>query len=77
VREGERGEYVDYVAAEQTTMAIGAILSAMLAAGSISQAEYQEVEQLMTEVYAAVEKDEQYRPSAHLGALQRLKGAAR
>ena len=76
VREGERGEYVDYVAAEQTTMAMGVILSAMADAGWISAAEYQEVEALMTDVYAAVEKDEQYRPGAHLGALQRLKGAA-
>jgi hypothetical protein len=31
----------------------------------------------MTDVYAAVEQDEQFRPSAHLGALQRLKGVAR
>jgi len=76
VREGERGEYIDYVAAEQTTMAMGAILSAMADAGWISEAEYQEVEKLMTDVYAAVEEDERYRPSAHLGALQRLKGAA-
>jgi hypothetical protein len=72
VREGERGEYVDYVAAEQTTMAIGSILSAMLETGAITEAEQAEVEQVMSELYAAVERDEQYRPSAHLGALRRL-----
>jgi hypothetical protein len=77
VREGERGEYIDYVAAEQTTMAMGVILSALADAGWISEAEYLEVEKLMTDVYAAVEQDEQFRPSAHLGALQRLKGVAR
>lgn len=76
VREGERGEYIDYVAAEQTTMAIGSILSTMLDAGAITQAEYRRVEQIMADLYAAVERDEQYRPGAHLGALQRLKDAA-
>ena len=76
VAEGERGEYIDYVAAEQTTMAIGSILSEMLEAGSITQAEYGRIEKIMADMYAAVERDEQYRPSAHLGALQRLKGAA-
>jgi hypothetical protein len=30
----------------------------------------------MADLYAAVAKDEQYRPSAHLGALRRLKAAA-
>ena len=77
VREGERGEYIDYVAAEQNTMATGVVLSAMQDAGAISQAEYQQIEQLMADLYAAVEKDEQYRPSAHLNALERLKGATR
>lgn len=75
VREGERGEYIDYLAAEQNTMAMGAILSTMAAAGWINEAQYLEVEKLMTDVYAAVEQDERYRPSAHLDALQRLKAA--
>jgi hypothetical protein len=77
VREGERGEYIDYVAAEQTTMAIGSILSALLESGAISEAEQGQVEQVMSELYAAVERDEQYRPSAHLGALRRLSGVTR
>jgi hypothetical protein len=77
VREGERGEYIDYVAAEQNTMATGVVLSAMQDAGAISQAEFQQIEQLMADLYAAVEKDEQYRPSAHLNALERLRGATR
>ena len=58
-------------------MAMGVVLSALADAGWISEAEYLEVEKLMADVYAAVEKDEQYRPSTNLGALQRLKGATR
>jgi hypothetical protein len=77
VQEGERGEYIDYVAAEQTTMAISSILSTMLDAGLIAQAEHDRIEQVMAELYSAVERDEQYRPSAHLGALRRLQSAAR
>jgi hypothetical protein len=77
VSEGGRGEYVDYVAAEQTTMAIGSILSSMRAAGFLNEGEYDGVQRVMDEMYAAVEKDEQYRPTVHLAALRRLQTAAR
>jgi Cytochrome c554 and c-prime len=76
VKEGERGEYIDYVAAEQTTMAIGSIVTALLDSGSVSETEYRRIEQVMADLYAAVAKDEQYRPSTHLGALRRLREAA-
>jgi Cytochrome c554 and c-prime len=77
IQEGERGEYVDYVAAEQTTMAIGSILAAMRDAGWIDEAEYGRVEQVMADMYAAVERDEQYRPNTQLGALRRLEQTVR
>ena len=76
VKEGERGEYIDYMAAEQTTMALGSILTAMIDQGAISEAERGPVEKVMADLYAAVDKDEQYRPSAHLAALRRLQAAA-
>ncbi|HSA82828.1 MAG TPA: multiheme c-type cytochrome [Geminicoccaceae bacterium] len=76
VKEGERGEYIDYVAAEQNTMAIGAVLTSMLETGAISAEEYEPVEQVMADLYAAVAKDEQYRPSTHLAALRRVRAAA-
>jgi Cytochrome c554 and c-prime len=76
VKEGERGEYIDYVAAEQNTMAIGSVLTSMLDIGAISAQEYEPVEQVMADLYAAVAKDEQYRPSAHLAALRRVRAAA-
>jgi hypothetical protein len=77
VSEGARGEYVNYVAAEQTTMAMGDILTAMKAAGWVGDEEYDRVKKQMDEVYAAVAQDEQYRPTAHLAALRRLQAAAR
>lgn len=72
VREGERGEYVDYVAAEQTTMAIGAVLSAMQNAGYIEESETARIEGVMDQLYASVEEDERYAPAATLDALKRL-----
>lgn len=77
VKEGTRGEYVDYVAAEQNTMAIGSILSAMRQADWIGQAEYDRTQKLMDEMYATVAQDERYRPTAHLAALRRLQGVGR
>ena len=72
VREGLRGEYVDYVAAEQTTMAISTIVEAMSVEGLLSDAEYAGYEQVVNDLYKAVEKDEQYRPGVHLDALRRV-----
>lgn len=77
VREGTRGEYIDYVAAEQTTMAMGSILETMREQAWISDAEYSRAEAVMNDLYAAVQKDEQYRPATHLAALRRLQAAAR
>lgn len=77
VKEGARGEYIDYVAAEQTTMAIGSILAAMRDAGWLAEGEYAQAEKVMDEMYAAVAEDERYRPTVHLAALRRLQATAR
>lgn len=70
VAEGKRGEFIDYVAAEQTTMAIGTIAQAMSDAGLLSDAEFDQLAGVMEQLYAAVENDERYQPSVHLKALQ-------
>lgn len=77
IAEGKRGEYIDYVAAEQTTMAMGTILTAMRDAGWMGDAEYALIEKDMAEIYDSVKDDERYRPSAYLAALQRLEEGAR
>jgi hypothetical protein len=73
VEAGENGEYSDYVAAEQTTMAIGTIATAMRDAGYLDEASFGRYEAAMDEMYAVVEDDERYRPSAHLTALRKLR----
>ena len=77
VREGSKGEYVDYMVAEQTTMAIGTLVQAMRDAGVIPEAEAAQVEALMDEMYAAVGEDERYRPTVALNAMKRVQSAAR
>ena len=74
VAEGQRGEYIDYVAAEQTTMAIGTIAQAMAVEGWLSDAEFGKFEDVMNRLYSAVDNDERYEPSVHLKALQRVSG---
>lgn len=74
VREGRRGEYIDYVAAEQTTMAIGTIAQAMAVEGWLSDSEFASFETTMGQLYSAVENDERYQPGVHLKALQRVSG---
>ena len=70
VAEGRRGEYTDYVAAEQTTMAIGTIAQAMSDAGLLENSEFDQLAGVMEQLYAAVENDERYEPTVHLKALQ-------
>ena len=77
VREGTKGEYVDYMVAEQTTMAMGTLVQAMQDAGVIDDAEAARVEAVMDEMYQAVAEDERYRPKVALDALKRVQSAAR
>jgi hypothetical protein len=74
VAESRKGETVDYVAAEQTTMAIGAILAAMRQADWISEQDFAANQQVMDQLYQAVEQDERYRPARHQAGIVRLKG---
>ena len=77
VREGTKGEYVDYMVAEQTTMAMGTLVQAMQDAQVISDAEADRVQAVMDELYQAVAEDERYRPKVALDALKRVQTVAR
>jgi hypothetical protein len=72
---GTRGDYVDYAAAEQATMAITAALDGMKAGKMVSEAQYKALMAALDGAYAAVEKDENYSPRQFLTALQAF-GAA-
>lgn len=75
ITHGLRGEYVDYAAAEQATMALAAIIDAMKDAEMLSPPQYQSLIAVLNKCYDAVEKDEAFEPKKFLGALQSLEAA--
>lgn len=75
LNEGLSGEYVDYAAAEQATMAASAMLQTMVDDGMISREQYIELSAVLNDCYSAIEKDEEYNPRQFLAALQKLQSA--
>lgn len=75
IERGLKGDYADYAAAEQATMAISSILDAMKMAGVVSDPQYKDLAGVLDQAYKAVEKDEAYNPRQFLSALQAF-GAA-
>ena len=70
IAEGLSGEYVDYAAAEQATMALASILSAMRSAGVVDEGQYNAMNEALNGLFDAVAKDEEYRPPAYVEALR-------
>lgn len=76
ISEGFAGEYVDYAAAEQTTMAMSALISAMQQAGVVNDAQVKSMNGALEKLYAAVAKDEEYKPASFTAALREFQAAA-
>ena len=70
VKEGTSGEYVNYMAAEQATMALGSIVAAMRTSSLIDEAQYKTMKTALDKCYDAVAKDEQYSPATYRTALE-------
>jgi len=75
VKEGATGEYNDYAAAEQATMALSAIINALRASGGIGDAQFKSLNTALEQAYKAVEKDEAYQPKTFQAALQAIEAA--
>jgi Cytochrome c554 and c-prime len=73
--EGLKGEYVDYAAAEQATMALNAVVDALKKAGMLSEAQQKNLGEAINGLYDAVAKDANYKPATFKSALQRFEGA--
>jgi len=73
---GIKGRYVDYAAAEQAAMALGAISDAMSQAGFVTEAQYAALSGQIAAVFKAVEKDEAYSRSQFRSALKGLQLAS-
>ena len=70
---GLGGEYRDYPGAEQATMAMSAIINAMLNVGAIDKKQFEPLNAALEKCYAAVEKDEEYSQQAFVTALKAFK----
>ncbi|MEQ9640270.1 MAG: multiheme c-type cytochrome [Alphaproteobacteria bacterium] len=75
VQNGLSGEYVDYAAAEQATMAVGSLLATWRKIGGLGEAQFNELNASLDAAFKAVENDESYRPAAYRSALQNFKAA--
>ena len=75
VKFGFDGQYVDYSGAEQATMALGVILSAMRDTGAIGNAQYTSANKALGGLYKAVEKPDSYRHGTFLAALRTAQAA--
>jgi len=67
---GLAGQYVDYHGAEQATMALGVITTAMRDTGAISKKQFGAINKALGGVYKAVEKDEGYSHKTFVAALR-------
>ncbi|MCB2106317.1 MAG: hypothetical protein KDE14_01395 [Rhodobacteraceae bacterium] len=75
IARGLKGDYVDYSAAEQATMAMSAILDAMARAGAMSEQQHLDMVKVLDGAYAAILKDEEYNPRQFLAVLQDIEAA--
>jgi len=73
---GLGGEFLDYAAAEQATMAMASIVNAMRDTGVTDEAQRKALDAAMNRAYEAVGKDEQYKPAAFVEALKQIQAAA-
>lgn len=70
VEEGMAGEFADYAAAEQATMALASVIETMKIAKLIDEERLGQLEAAIDSCFAAVEKDELYRPEVYIEALK-------
>jgi hypothetical protein len=65
-------DFIEYAGAEQATMALSSIVSAMRNTGMLNDAQLKTANAALNKLYAAVEKDEEYRPATYNVALQEM-----
>jgi hypothetical protein len=63
-------DYVEYSAAEQATMALSSIVSAMRNVGMLTEPQFKTVNAALDKLYDAVAKDEEYRAPTFVAALR-------
>lgn len=77
INENSESSYLDYVAAEQSTLALSTILSGLQRTGGINDNEFNRLNKAMDAIYKSVESDERYKPSDFKSALIAFQTAAK
>jgi len=72
----QKGEFVDYAAAEQATMALQSIIAAMKQQKFIEQAQADSMSKALEKLLTATAKDEEYKPDVFRAALQEFQAVA-
>ena len=67
---GLSGEYVDYAGAEQASMALGTIVTAMENVGALQRGQMDGINAALDKVFAAVDDDEKYQPQTFQASLR-------
>jgi hypothetical protein len=75
IARSSQGEYGDYAAAEQVTMALASIADAMKTSGALSNDQFRAVNRALDRCYEAVEKDEEYDQRRFVTAIQGVSAA--
>jgi hypothetical protein len=76
IGEGLAGEFSDYAAAEQTTMAAGNVVAVLDNSGAISESRLNELNVALDKLYDATANDEKFQPHRFAAALRGLRTAA-
>jgi len=69
VDESSGNAYLDYVAAEQSTLALSTILAGLHRTEGINEADFKKLDKAMDPIYKSVASDEQYQPNNFKSAL--------
>jgi hypothetical protein len=72
----QKGEFVDYAAAEQATMALQSIVAAMKATKAVEAAKADTLQKALDKLLQATLKDEEYKPETFRAALQEFQTVA-
>ena len=77
VRDADAGEFRDYVAAEQASMAVQSVVVAFQNAGALDADRSKALQGRVDAMYATVERDEGYDMSRFVTSLRQVRAAAR
>lgn len=72
IKDGLRGEYQDYPAAEQTVMGVTDVMNVMDNAGFIDTAQFNNMNKVVDKLFDATKNDENYSPAKFTAALRAL-----